>query len=161
MCMPLCFWATQTAVAASGLFVGAGGSNLTPYLPPHSAASHIQLVYRYFVRRVSQHNNPTVSMLIVCISFRLLRSCPPFDRAVKSAYNQYIHWTREEFDVNSICNGLDYFHQKCNKRHIKMDDGLHSWVIFFCSVDYATITLQLCKQKNALCFISVTESTWE
>jgi hypothetical protein len=35
-------------------------------------------------------------------------------------------------------------------------DGLHSWVILLCSLDYATITLQLCKQKNALCFITVT-----
>jgi hypothetical protein len=63
-------------------------------------------------------------MLFARIFFRLLHSCCPFDHAVKLAYNQYIHWTREEFDVDSICNGLDYFYQKCNKRHIKMDAEL-------------------------------------
>ncbi len=47
--MPLCFWATQTAVAASGLFVGAGRSKFTPYLPPHSAATVIQHAYRSYV----------------------------------------------------------------------------------------------------------------
>ncbi len=35
-------------------------------------------------------------------------------------------------------------------------DGLYSWMILVYSVDYATIILQLSKQKNALCFISVT-----
>jgi hypothetical protein len=34
-------------------------------------------------------------------------------------------------------------------------DGLYSWMILVYSVDYATITLQLCKPKNALCFITV------
>jgi hypothetical protein len=119
--MPLCFWATQTAVAALGLFVGAGRSNFTPYLPPHSAASRIQLAYRSYIRWVSRLNNPTVAMLFACISFRILHSCCPFDRAVKSAYKQYIHWTRKEFNVNSICNGLDYFHRKCDNMHIRMD----------------------------------------
>jgi hypothetical protein len=77
LCMPLCFWAMQTAVAALGHFVRAGRSNLTPYLP--------------------------------------------FDCSVKSAYKQYIHLTKKEFNVNSICNGLDYFHQKCDNMHIRMD----------------------------------------
>jgi hypothetical protein len=31
-------------------------------------------------------------------------------------------------------------------------DGLHSWMILKCSVDYATITLQLCKQKKRFMF---------
>ncbi len=31
-------------------------------------------------------------------------------------------------------------------------DGLHSWVILLCSVDYTTITLQLCKQKKCFMF---------
>jgi hypothetical protein len=118
--MPLCFWATQTAVALD-LFVGTGRSKLKPYLPLHSAASRIQLAYRSYICWVSQHNNPAVSMLFACISFRILRSWCPFDCAVKSAYKQYIHWTRKEFDVNSICNGLDYFHWQCDNRHIRMD----------------------------------------
>jgi hypothetical protein len=45
----------------------------------------------------------------------------PFDRAVKSAYKQYIHWMKKEFVANSIRNGLDYFHRQCNNRHIRMD----------------------------------------
>ena len=46
LCMPLCFWATQTVVAASVLFVGAPGSKFIPYLPPHTAATIIQRAYR-------------------------------------------------------------------------------------------------------------------
>ncbi len=45
--MPLCFWATQTAVAAADLPTGAGQS---PYLPPHTAATAIQHVYRSYLR---------------------------------------------------------------------------------------------------------------
>jgi hypothetical protein len=60
-------------------------------------------------------------MLFAPISFCILHSCRPFDRAVRSAYKQYIHWTRKEFYVNSICKGLDYFHWKCNNMHIRMD----------------------------------------
>jgi hypothetical protein len=60
-------------------------------------------------------------MLFACISFRILRSCCPFDHAVETAYKQYIHWMRKEFDVNSICNGLDYFHWKYDNMHIRMD----------------------------------------
>ncbi len=48
--MPLCFWATQTAVAAADLPTGAGWSQFTPYLPPHTAATAIQHVYRSYLR---------------------------------------------------------------------------------------------------------------
>ena len=48
--MPLCFWATQTAVAAADLHTGAGRSQFTPYLPPHTAATAIQHVYRSYIR---------------------------------------------------------------------------------------------------------------
>ena len=44
--MPLCFWATQTVVAASVLFVGATRSKFIPYVPPHTAATIIQRAYR-------------------------------------------------------------------------------------------------------------------
>jgi hypothetical protein len=40
--MPLCFWATQTAVAASKLCVGTGRPIFLPYLPSHTAATAIQ-----------------------------------------------------------------------------------------------------------------------
>ncbi len=91
--MPLCFWATQTVVAASVLFVGPR-SKFTPYLPPYSAASPIQLAYQSYVRRVSLHNNLTVPMLFTRITFRVLRSQHPFDCSVKSAYRQYICLTK-------------------------------------------------------------------
>jgi hypothetical protein len=45
LCMPLCFWATQTAVIAADLPTGAGRPQFTPYLPPHKAATVIQHVY--------------------------------------------------------------------------------------------------------------------
>jgi hypothetical protein len=105
-CMPLIFWATQTMAASDLLGVG-DGSMSTSYISPTSAASRIQLAYRSYVRWVSRHHIPTISMLFACISFHLLRSCSPFDRAVNSVYKHYIHWKRYELDVNSICHGLD------------------------------------------------------
>ncbi len=120
--MPLCFWATQTVVAASGLFVGAMRSKFTPYLPPHSAASRIQLAYQSYVRQVSLHNNPTVPMLFARVILRILRSRCPFDRAVKSAYRRYIRWTKTNIDATYIRDGLDALHQLCDKRHISMDE---------------------------------------
>ena len=41
LCMPLCFWATQTAVAPIDPCVGIGRLGLKPYLPPHTAATVI------------------------------------------------------------------------------------------------------------------------
>ena len=119
--MPLCFWATQTVVAASGLFVGATRSKFTPYLPPHSAASRIQLAYQSYVRRVSLHNNPTVPMIFARVNLRILRCHHPFDRSVKSAYKWYIYWTKRTIDATFICDGLNTLQQICNKDHIKMD----------------------------------------
>jgi hypothetical protein len=52
LCMPLCFWAAQSAVAASELCVGIGRSLFSPYLPPHTAATAIQHVYRSYVDKV-------------------------------------------------------------------------------------------------------------
>jgi hypothetical protein len=119
--MSLCFWATQTVVAASGLFVGATRSKFTPYLPPHSAASRIQLAYQSYVCRVSLHNNPTVPMLFTHVTLRILRSHHPFDRSVKSAYKKYIRWTKMNINATYIRDGLDTLHQLCDKRHVKMD----------------------------------------
>ncbi len=121
--MPLIFWATQTMAASDLLGVG-DGSMSTTYISPTSAASHIQLAYRSYVCWVTRHHIPTISRLFACISFCLLHSCCPFDHAVNLAYKQYIHRKRYELDVNSICHGLDYFHQQCNNRHIKMDAEL-------------------------------------
>jgi hypothetical protein len=49
LCMPFCFWATQTAVAAADLLAGAGQSQFTPYLSPHKAATAIQHAYRSYL----------------------------------------------------------------------------------------------------------------
>jgi hypothetical protein len=54
LCMPLCFWAAQTAVAASELCVGTGRSMFSPYLPPHTAATAIQRVYPSSVDKESE-----------------------------------------------------------------------------------------------------------
>jgi hypothetical protein len=45
------FWAAQSAVAASELCVGTGRSLFSPYLPPHTAATAIQHVYRSYVNK--------------------------------------------------------------------------------------------------------------
>ena len=45
-CMPLCFWATQTAVATMDPCDGINRLALKPYLPPHIAATVIQRAYR-------------------------------------------------------------------------------------------------------------------
>ncbi len=50
--MPLCFWAAQSAVAALELCVGTGRSLYSPYLPPHTAATAIQCMYRSYVDKV-------------------------------------------------------------------------------------------------------------
>ncbi len=52
--MPLCFWAAQSAVAASELCVGTGRSLFSPYLPPHTAATVIQRMYRSYVDKVDK-----------------------------------------------------------------------------------------------------------
>ncbi len=49
LCMPLCFWAAQSTVAASELCIGTGRSLFSPYLSPHTAATANQCVYRSFV----------------------------------------------------------------------------------------------------------------
>jgi hypothetical protein len=58
LCMPLCFLAAQSAVAASELCVGTGRSLFSPYLPPHTAATAIQLVYRSYVDKVIKEYLP-------------------------------------------------------------------------------------------------------
>ena len=50
LCLPICFWAAQTAVAAAVLPLGSGRAELSPYLPPHKAATAIQHVYRSYLR---------------------------------------------------------------------------------------------------------------
>ncbi len=77
-------------------------SKFTPYLPPHSAVSRIQLAYQSYIRWVSLHNNPTIPMLFACITLRILCSHHPFDCSVKSAYKRYIRWTKMNIDATYI-----------------------------------------------------------
>jgi hypothetical protein len=60
-------------------------------------------------------------MLFAFITFCILRSHCPFDCSEKLAYRRYIRWTKTNIDANYIHVKLDALHQKCNKRHIKMD----------------------------------------
>ncbi len=54
-CMPLCFWAAQTTAAALELHrVGTVDSNSTAYIPPHTAATTIQLAYRFYVHHIKR-----------------------------------------------------------------------------------------------------------
>ncbi len=52
------FWAAQTAVAASELCVGTGRSLFSPYLPPHTAATAIQCMYRSYDDKVIKEYLP-------------------------------------------------------------------------------------------------------
>ncbi len=54
LCMPLCLWAAQSAVAASELCVETRRSLFSPYLPPHTAATAIQHVYRSYIDKVDK-----------------------------------------------------------------------------------------------------------
>jgi hypothetical protein len=59
----------------------------------------------------------------------------------------------ENWGVGEIewCCGVMVEAKNSFRRH-PTSDGLHSWMILKCSVDYATITLQLCKQKKQFMF---------
>jgi hypothetical protein len=70
--MPLCFWATQTAVAAADLHTGAGRSQFTPYLPPHTAATAIQHVYRSYLRNKPYRLQVAGSMAAIMADFALI-----------------------------------------------------------------------------------------
>ncbi len=69
LCMSLCFLAAQSAVAASELCVGTGRSLFSPYLPPHTAATAIQRVYRSYVDKVIKEYFPphTAATAIQCV----------------------------------------------------------------------------------------------
>ncbi len=61
--MPLCFWAAQTMAAALELHqVGTVGSGSTAYIPPHMAATTIQLAYQFYVHRNKRRVLPDIAM---------------------------------------------------------------------------------------------------
>jgi hypothetical protein len=70
--MPLCFWATQTAVAAADLHTGAGRSHFTPYLPTHTAATTIQHVYRSYLRNRTYRLQVAGSTAAIMADFALI-----------------------------------------------------------------------------------------
>jgi hypothetical protein len=57
LCMPLCFWAAQSAVAALELCIGTIRLLFSPYLPPHTAATAIQRIYHSYVDRLIRSGN--------------------------------------------------------------------------------------------------------
>ncbi len=70
--MPLCFWATQTAVATADLHTGAGRSQFTPYLPPHTAATAIQHMYRSYLRNKTYRLQVAGSTAAIMANFALI-----------------------------------------------------------------------------------------
>jgi hypothetical protein len=54
LCMPLCFWAAQSTVAALELCIGTGRSLYSLYLPPHTAATAIQRLYCFYIDKVDK-----------------------------------------------------------------------------------------------------------
>ncbi len=69
--MPLCFWATQTAVAAANLHTEAGRLHFTPYLPPHTAATAIQHIYRSYLRNRPYRQQVAGSTAAIMADFAL------------------------------------------------------------------------------------------
>jgi hypothetical protein len=103
--MPLCFWAAQTMAAALELHhVGTVGSGSTAYIPPHTAATTIQLAYRFCVNRITRRALSDIAMNAALSEFIRMRRIIlfdkplyPFDEAVKFAYKLYInkrHWMK-------------------------------------------------------------------
>ena len=100
--MPLCFWAAQTMVAALELHrVGTVGSGSTAYIPPHTAATTIQLAYRFCVHRITRRALPDIAMNAALSEFirmqRIMlfdKPLYPFDEAIKFAYKLYINKRR-------------------------------------------------------------------
>jgi hypothetical protein len=73
-CMPLCFWAAQTTVAALELHpVGTVGSGSTAYIPPHTAATTIQLAYRFCVHRITRQALPDIAVNAALSEFIRMR----------------------------------------------------------------------------------------
>ncbi len=69
--------------------------------------------------------------------------------------NPHYYWAYVHFQELSP-DGIEVENYYLSRIIGFITDGLYSWTILVYSVDYATIPLQLCKQKNALCFITVT-----
>jgi hypothetical protein len=93
----LCFWATQTAVAALDLFVWPGRSKFTPYLPLHSAATVIQQAYmlfvsiKYPVRALLAHINASIACSDAC------------SKAYQAAFDAWLVHIDAEFDARLAC----------------------------------------------------------
>ena len=96
--MPLCFWAAQTTAAALELHrVGTVGSGSTAYIPPHTAATTIQLAYQFYVHRIKRRVLPDIAMDEALSEFTRMQRVIvfdkpfyPFDDAIKFAYSIYV-----------------------------------------------------------------------
>ncbi len=104
LCMPLCFWATQTAVAALDLFVGARRSKFTPYLPPHSAATVIQHTYWPYV-----NVKYPMRALLACInpSMACSKACSKAYQAEFDAWMACFNSDQVKFDASMACLDAD------------------------------------------------------
>ena len=96
--MPLCFWAAQTTAAALELHrVGTVGSNSAAYIPPHMAATTIQLAYQFYVHRIKWQVLPDIAMNEALSEFTRMQQVIlfdkpfyPFDDAIKFVYMLYV-----------------------------------------------------------------------
>ena len=103
LCMPLCFWATQTAVAPIDTCAGIGRLDLKPYLPPHTAATIIQGVYRSHLvdewesqSRLScaQQDQVILPMPKEDLSMLVLDQIKEIRNPCRNCRNPCGHWTR-------------------------------------------------------------------
>ncbi len=77
--------------------VGTVGSGSTTYIPPHTAATTIQLAYQFYVHRIKRRVLPDIAMDEALSEFTRMRRVMlfdkpfyPFDDAMKFVYTIYV-----------------------------------------------------------------------
>jgi hypothetical protein len=97
--MPLYFWAAQSAMAASELCVGTGRALFSPYLPPHTAASAIQCMYRSYVDKVIKEYLPphtaatAIQRMYRSYNYKVIKEYLPLHTAatvIQCVYRSYV-----------------------------------------------------------------------
>jgi hypothetical protein len=111
--MPLRFWAAQTTAAALELHhVGTVGLGSTAYIPPHTAATTIQLAYQFYDHRIKRRVLPDIAMDEALSEFTRMRRVIlfdkpfyPFDDAIKFVYTLYVdnrHWMQWKEEMATL-----------------------------------------------------------
>jgi hypothetical protein len=111
--MPFCFWAAQTMAAALELHrVGTVGSGSTAYIPPHTAATTIQLAYQFYVHCIKHRVLSDVVMDEALSEFTRMQRVMLFDKpfylfddTIKFAYMLYVdnrHWMQWKEEMATL-----------------------------------------------------------